>query len=280
MQTTRSRRAQTKMIERLCRLIEANPDRRIPLSRLSHEAGLSQYHLQRTFKRIVGVSPRQYAESVRLKGLKASLRRGEEITPALYGAGFGSSSRLYERAPRRLGMTPGTYRRGGRGMMIRYTIVGSPLGRLMVAGTDRGICAVNLGGSDRSLEGSLRREFPQAEIRPGRSGLTRWVSKLVHHLEGRQPRLDLPLDVRGTAFQIRVWEELLRIPYGETRTYGQIARAVGRPRAARAVGRACATNPAPLVIPCHRVVGSSGDLTGYGLGISRKKALLKKESGE
>lgn len=272
--------SQTRMVARVCRLIEASPERRIPLSRLGREAGVSPYHLQRTFKRIVGVSPRQYAEAVRLEGLRSRLRDGEGVTPALYGAGFGSSSRLYERAPGRLGMTPATYRNGGNGMSIRYTIVGSSLGRLLVAGTEKGICRVGLGRDDRALERGLRTEFPRAEIRPGRRGLTRWVSSLVRHLEGGRARLDLPLDVRGTAFQIRVWEELLKIPYGETRTYGEIARAVGKPRAARAVGRACATNPAPLVIPCHRVVGSSGALTGYALGIGRKRALLKRERGD
>lgn len=265
------------MIARICRLIEAHPDQRLPLRRLGREAGISPHHLQRTFTDIVGVSPRQYAEAVRMEGLKARLRGGEGITPATFESGFGSSSRLYERAPQRLGMTPGTYRRGGEGMMIRYTIVGSPLGRLLVAATRRGICAVSLGASDAVLTRSLRREFPRAEIHQGRKGLARYVSSLVRHLEGREPRLDLPLDVQGTAFQVRVWEELRRIPYGETRSYGEIARAVGKPGAARAVGRACATNPAPLVIPCHRVVGSNGSMTGYGLGISRKKALLKKE---
>jgi len=162
-------------------------------------------------------------------------------------------------------------------MTIRYTIVDAPLGRLLVAGTERGICAVSLADSDAALERGLRREFPEAEIRHEGRGLGRWVSSLVRHLEGKLPRLDLPLDVRGTAFQIRVWEALMKIPYGETRSYGEIARAVGKPGAARAVGRACATNPAPLVIPCHRVVGSTGSLTGYGLGVARKKELLRRE---
>ena len=268
---------QRKLVERVCRAIEANPDGPVTLRSLSAAVGASPYHLQRTFKRLMGVTPRQYADARRMEGLKARLRRGEEVTQALYDAGYGSSSRLYERAPSKLGMTPATYRRGGKDMKISYTVVGSPLGRLLVARTERGLCAVSLGDSDARLEARLQREFPRAELHRDRNGLAEWVNTFLRYLDGRQPRLDLPLDVQGTAFQCRVWEELRRIPYGRTRTYGEVAAAIGQPGAARAVGHACATNPVPLVVPCHRVVRGDGGLGGYGLGIERKKKLLERE---
>lgn len=264
-------------VERVCRLLETSEDGPPSLARLSAAVGVSPHHLQRTFKRLMGVTPRQYADARRLERFKSRLREGQGVTRALYEAGYGSSSRLYERAPRRLGMTPATYRRGGRHMRIAYSTAASPLGRLLVARTERGICAVSLAESDRELEARLRREYPQAEVRRDRNGLTHAVRALLRHLEGRQPRLDLPLDIRGTAFQCRVWEELLRIPYGATRTYGEVARAIGQPGAARAVGTACGSNPVPLIIPCHRVVRGGGQLGGYGLGLPRKRALLEME---
>lgn len=264
-------------VERVCRLLEESDDGPLTLARLSAAVGVSPHHLQRTFKRVMGVTPRQYADARRVEGLKARLRQGQDVTRALYEAGYGSSSRLYEQAPAKLGMTPATYRQGGRGMEIHFTTVGSPLGRLLVARTKRGLCSVSLADSDRHLETRLRREYPRADVRRDRNGLSHWVRALVSHLEGRQPRLDLPLDIRGSAFQCRVWEALRRIPYGTTRTYGEVARAIGRPKAARAVGHACATNPVPLVIPCHRVVRGGGGLGGYGLGIERKRALLEME---
>ncbi|MGH9804757.1 MAG: methylated-DNA--[protein]-cysteine S-methyltransferase, partial [Candidatus Acidiferrales bacterium] len=268
---------QRELVERVCRLIEANLEEPLTLARLGREVGASPHHLQRLFKRLVGVSPRQYADAQRLERFKSSVRAGGDVTSALYDAGYGSSSRLYERAPSRLGMTPATYRRGGENIMIDYTLVGSPLGRLLVARTPRGLCAVSLADSDANLVRNLRREFPRAALRRERNGLSGWVRSIVRHLEGRQPQLELPLDVRGTAFQLRVWEELRRIPYGETRTYAEVARAVGKPAASRAVGNACGRNPVPLVIPCHRVVRGSGALGGYGLGIERKRKLLAQE---
>lgn len=270
-------RGQKELVERVCRLLEHNAEGPLTLTRLGAAVGASPFHLQRTFKRWMGVTPRQYQEARRLDGFKARLRQGQGVTRALYEAGFGSSSRVYERAPGRLGMTPATYRKGGSGMSIHYTTAASPFGRLLVARTERGVCAVSLADSDRALQAQLRREYPQAEVRRDRNGLSQWVRALLRHLGGRQPRLDLPLDVRGTAFQIRVWEELRRIPYGQTRTYGEIARAIGKPRAARAVGAACGSNPVPLIIPCHRVVRGGGALGGYGLGLPRKRALLEKE---
>lgn len=200
------------------------------------------------------------------------------MTTALYDAGFGSSSRLYERAPSQLGMTPATYRQGGAGMRVNYTIVDSPLGRLLVGATDRGISAVYLGESDARLEGALKKEYPRAEIRRDRNGLEGWVGKILEHLRGREPNLDLPTDVQATAFQRRVWEDLRRIPYGTTRTYSQVARAIGQPAAVRAVARACATNPVSVVVPCHRVVRGDGKLAGYRWGLERKQALLEHES--
>jgi AraC family transcriptional regulator of adaptative response/methylated-DNA-[protein]-cysteine methyltransferase len=268
---------QQELVERVCQVIEENLEEPVTLSRLSAAVGVSPHHLQRTFKRVLGVSPRQYADARRLAGLKSKLRGGQDVTGAMYDVGYGSSSRLYERAPGKLGMTPATYRRGGDGMEIGYAIVGSPLGRLLVARTERGICAVDVGESDRTLERKLRREFPRAAVREDRNGLRSSVRTLLRHLEGKEPRLKLPLDVQGTAFQCRVWEELLKIPYGRTKTYAEVARAVGKPKAARAVGSACGRNPAPLVIPCHRVVRGTGALGGYGLGIERKRTLLAQE---
>jgi len=269
--------AQKEMVERAARHIERNLDAPLNLAALSAAVGAGSYHLQRTFKRVLGISPRQYADSLRMGGVKARLRAGRSVVEALYDAGYGSSSRLYERAAGKLGMTPGTYRRGGRGMNITYSTAASPLGRLLVARTDRGICAVSVADSDRTLEARLRHEYPQAEVRRDRNGLSQTLSTLMRYLEGRQPRLDLPLDIRGTAFQCRVWEELLRIPYGKTRTYGEVAKAIGKPGAARAVGTACGSNPVPLIVPCHRVVRGGGALGGYGLGLPRKKALLEME---
>jgi AraC family transcriptional regulator of adaptative response/methylated-DNA-[protein]-cysteine methyltransferase len=226
----------------------------------------------------MGITPRQYADAQRMRRLKSRLKEGDDVTTALYDAGFGSSSRLYERAPSHLGMTPATYRRGGEGMQIRYSITGSPLGRVLVGATQRGVSAVYLGDSDARLEAEIRREYPRAEIRRDRNGMEGWIEKILAHLRGREPNLDLPTDVQATAFQRRVWEELRRIPYGSTRTYSQVARAIGRPRAIRAVARACATNPTSVVVPCHRVVREDGNLAGYRWGVERKRALLEHES--
>jgi AraC family transcriptional regulator, regulatory protein of adaptative response / methylated-DNA-[protein]-cysteine methyltransferase len=210
--------------------------------------------------------------------LKSKLKKGDDVTTALYDAGFGSSSRLYERAPSHLGMTPATYRQGGAGMKIRYTIATSPLGRLLVGATERGISAVYLGESDAPLEAALNEEYPRAEIQRDRNGMEKWVGKILDHLRGHEPNLDLPTDLQATAFQRRVWEELRRIPYGKTRTYSQVARAIGQPTAVRAVARACATNPVSVVVPCHRVVREDGNLAGYRWGLERKRELLEHEA--
>ncbi|HEV2388270.1 MAG TPA: bifunctional DNA-binding transcriptional regulator/O6-methylguanine-DNA methyltransferase Ada [Candidatus Acidoferrales bacterium] len=272
---------QAKQLARLCgemdRILAAEPDRRLTLARLAQTAGMSLHQLARIFRRLLGVTPRQYVDTQRLREVKALLRRGANVTDALYGAGYGSSSRLYERAPSQLGMTPAAYRRGGERIQMRYTVVSCPLGRLLVAATERGISAVYLGDSDARLAAELAREFPRASIQRDRESLERWVGAIVEHLRGRQPLADLPVDVQATAFQRRVWEELRRIPYGATRSYSEIARAIGRPGAVRAVARACATNPASIVIPCHRVVREDGSLAGYRWGLDRKRALIAKE---
>jgi len=205
------------------------------------------------------------------------MRTNPDVSSAIFESGYGSTSRLYENASQWLGMTPSTYRRGGRGMKVFFTIVDCYLGRLMVAATEQGICAVSLADEDSTLEAFLTSEFPGAEITRDGVHLAKWIATILSHLEGRQPRLDLPLDVQATAFQMRVWEELRKIPYGETRTYTQVAAAIEQPNATRAVGRACATNPVSIVTPCHRVIRSDGSLGGYRWGLNRKQALLDRE---
>jgi len=265
-------------VRQVCRLIEMAAEGPPTLTALGGQVGLSPAHLQRTFKRVLGITPRQYADACRLGRLKAELREGADVTGALYGAGYGSSSRLYERAPAQLGMTPATYRRGGGGMTIGYTIVDSPRGRLLVAATDRGVCAVSLGDADADLEAALRQEYPAATIRRAGRTLGPAVQAILRHLRGETAAIDLPLDVQATAFQWQVWEALRAIPYGSTRTYREIAASLGRPQAARAVGRACASNPVSLLVPCHRAVGTDGSLTGYRWGVDRKRALLAQEA--
>ncbi|HET7498289.1 MAG TPA: methylated-DNA--[protein]-cysteine S-methyltransferase, partial [Candidatus Eisenbacteria bacterium] len=212
-----------------------------------------------------------------LASLKEGLRRKEPVTMAMTEAGYGSSSRLYERSPEALGMTPGDYRAGGPGAKIAYTVAKSPIGALLVAATERGVCSLKIGGEDASLARSLREEFPAAELKRDETALGRWVRAIVNHLSGKETRIDLPLDIRATAFQQRVWEALRAIPYGETRTYQEIARIVGAPKAARAVGHACATNPVAILIPCHRVVRGDGTLGGYAYGLHVKRKLIDTE---
>jgi len=263
-------------IRRACVYL-ANVDGHPSLATLAARLGGSPYHVQRNFKRLVGVTPREYADAIRLRKVKGRLRGGGDVTAAMFDAGYGSSSRFYERAAPKLGMSPSTYRRGGAGMNIGYTIVDSPMGRLLVAATERGVCAVAMGTSDGDLTRALAREYPAATIATDKGGLAKWTTAIVAHLEGRRPRLDLPLDIQATAFQWQVWEALAAIPYGETRTYRDVAQTIGRPGASRAVARACASNPVALAIPCHRVVASDGSTSGYRWGASRKKALLERE---
>jgi AraC family transcriptional regulator of adaptative response/methylated-DNA-[protein]-cysteine methyltransferase len=266
-----------EITRRVCCYIEDHLEEPLDLETLSLHADLSPAHLQRVFKSAMGISPRQYADACRIRRFKDRLRNGAAVTGAIYDAGYGSGSRLYERADAHLGMTPTTYRRGGKGMAIRYAIAPCPLGRLLVAATDRGICAVSIGDTDAELESALRWEFTEAHLQQDGTHLRDWVDSLLRHLDGEQPRLDLPLDLRATAFQWRVWTRLRTIPYGRTRSYAEVAEDIGEPRAARAVARACATNPAALVIPCHRVVRRDGRLAGYRWGAQRKRALLENE---
>jgi len=290
--TVRAQDPSTQAVARICREIESrifsnadagSGENRLTLAALSSTAGISPHQLERAFRRVMGITPRQYADAQRMRHLKSSLRKGDDVTTALYDAGYGSSSRLYERAPSHLGMTPATYRQGGAGMQIHYTIVASPLGRLLVGATSQGISALYLGEADAALESALRKEYPRAEIRRDTSGsknLGGWVDQILAHLRGKEPQLDLPTDVQATALQRRVWEELRRIPYGATRTYTEVARSIGRPAAIRAVARACATNPVSVVVPCHRVVRQDGNLAGYRWGLERKQALLEHEMAE
>ncbi len=267
----------TDLVQRVCRYIEDQPDGVPTLAEMGDYVGMSPFYLQRVFKKLTGVSPREYAESCRVQRLKHRLRDGASVTDALYDAGYGSSSRLYEQSAVRLGMTPSKYRKGGEGMVIGYTICDCDLGRLLVAMTEAGICCVHIADDDEALIMHLYDEYPAAEIQLEHPMMTEWVEQFLAFLNGWQPHFDLPLDLRATAFQLRVWQTLLAIPFGETRSYREIAEAIGQPNAFRAVANACAANPVPLVVPCHRVIRSDGDIGGYGLGVERKRALLEQE---
>jgi AraC family transcriptional regulator of adaptative response/methylated-DNA-[protein]-cysteine methyltransferase len=255
--------------------LDERPGDSVPLEELGRIAGMSPFHLQRTFKRLTGLSPKAYVLARRAERLKAGLRKGNRVMDATFEAGWGSAARAYDSA--RLGMTPGAYGRGGEGMRIRFTVTSSPLGRLLVAATTRGVCAVMLGDTDRELERELHREYPRAEVLRGDSRLAEWVSSIVASLAGRNEAVLVPLDLPGTAFQWKVWGALRQIPAGATRSYREVAAAIGRPTAARAVARACATNNAAVAIPCHRVVREDGGLGGYRWGEERKKKLLAAE---
>lgn len=267
----------TATVARACRQIEENGEEALRLGALAKDAELSSHQLGRAFRRVIGLTPRQYADAVRLGRLKWRLQKGDDVTTALYEAGYGSASRLYERSDAQLGMTPATYRKGGRGMQLTFSVAHCALGRVLVAETAKGISAIYLGDSDTALERELRREYPRAEISRRSGPHSEWVSAVVRHLAGRQPHLDLPTDVQATAFQRRVWETLRKIPYGATRTYGQVARSLGLARGMRAVARACATNPVSIVVPCHRVIRKDGGLGGYRWGLKRKEALIEHE---
>jgi len=249
----------------------------VTLAELSKRVGVSPFHLQRLFKRATGLSPREYQSARRMQQVKRGLRKGDDVTTALYDAGFGSPSRLYEQSTQQLGMTPGTYRRAGAGVTIQYAIVPSPLGRMLVAATPKGLCSVRFGDSTGDLERSLREEFRAAEIQRDDAALRSYVEPLLESLRGENTIIDLPLDVRATAFQKKVWDELRRIPRGETRSYREVAHAIGDDKAVRAVARACSSNPVALAVPCHRVVRSDGDISGYRWGVERKKKLLERE---
>src|SRR5271166_2349837 len=252
----------------------------VTLAQLSKRVGLSPFHLQRLFKRATGLSPREYQAARRMQQLKTGLRKGEDVTTALYDAGFSSPSRLYENATPQLGMTPGAYRRGGAGATIAFAIAPTPLGRMLVAATERGLCAVRFGESATELERDLREEFHAAELHRDDAAMSRYIEPLLASLRGENTTIDLPLDVLATAFQKKVWETLRQISRGETRSYSDVARDIGDPNAVRAVAGACASNPVALAVPCHRVVRSDGGLAGYRWGIERKKKLLEGERAD
>ena len=261
----------------ICHYIRSATDEPVTLARLGKRFSLSPAHLQRVFKQYVGLSPLEYAEAVRMHQLKLALRQGASVTDAIYASGFSSSSRVYERAARSMGMTPRRYRERGRGERIRYSVVPSALGQLLVASTDKGICAVQLSDEADGLQRLLREEFSAAEIVHDDRTHADWVRGVVAIAEGQAPNESLPLDVRGTAFQMQVWRALRKIPRGETRSYAEVAQSIGRPEAVRAVANACGANPTALVVPCHRVVQSDGGLGGYHWGIERKRRLLGAE---
>ena len=265
-------------IAKLCRFIEQSIERDSApsLQDLGREAGLSPFHLQRSFKAITGVTPRQYGDACRLKTLKTQLQTGHSVTRSMVDAGYGSASRLYERSDILLGMTPGQYRRGGAGVHIRYTGTDTKFGPLLLAASERGVCSIQFGGEGERL---LETEFPQALLeRWDGEPLTGWAKSAASYLEGANPRLDLPLDIQATAFQRLVWEYLQTIPRGETRSYSQVAKGIGRPKASRAVANACASNRIAIAIPCHRVVRETGESGGYKWGLERKREILKSES--
>jgi AraC family transcriptional regulator, regulatory protein of adaptative response / methylated-DNA-[protein]-cysteine methyltransferase len=269
--------AQARMVKAICRYIEQHLDEPVTLARLGANFLLSPFHLQRTFKAALGVTPRAYADSCRMNQFKTHLRAGHSVTRAMYDAGYGSSSRLYERTAAQLGMAPDKYRRGAIATVVRYTCAESPLGRMLIAATDQGICAIQFADSDEELEQGLKHEFPFAVRRRDDGAMAAWKGQLLRHLQGDKLNSALPLDIQATAFQRKVWEHLQSIPFGATRSYSEVAKGIGQPTAVRAVARACASNPVAVAIPCHRVVRENGDPGGYRWGVERKNALLELE---
>ena len=267
-----------EMVKAVCRYIEQHPDEPILLGQLGAQFRQSPFHLQRTFKAALGITPKQYADSCRMIGFRKSLRSGQSVTRAMHEAGYSSTSRLYERTAAELGMEPSKYRRGAIATVVRYSCADSPLGRVLIAMTEKGICSIQFAESDEELEQGLKHEFPFANRRRDDEGLSATMRDLMRHMRGLKVPHSLPLDIQATAFQRRVWNYLQTIGFGETRSYSDVAKAIKRPTAVRAVARACATNPVAIAIPCHRVVRSNGDLGGYRWGMKRKQALLALES--
>jgi AraC family transcriptional regulator of adaptative response/methylated-DNA-[protein]-cysteine methyltransferase len=263
-------------VETACRLLDAGDG--ISLADVAAAVGTTRDAMRRDFRRVLGVTPKQYAGDRRVDRLRSELREGDDVTGAMYRAGYGSSSRLYEQSDARLGMTPATYGAGGAGATISFTVARSNLGALVVGTTERGVCWISIGPDDATVEARLREQFPAAaSVRRDDGALAPVVAEVLRRVEGEQPHAELPLDVRGTAFQLRVWQELQRIPRGETSTYGELAETIGLPGGARAVGSACGSNPVSVVVPCHRVVTAAGTLGGYAWGVDVKQRLLERE---
>ncbi len=275
------RNSHLKVVADLCEFIYHHIEEPIILKTLSRRANLSPFHVQRIFKMITGVTPKRFIEACRIQKLKRHLRANHAVTEALYESGFGSSSRLYERVDTRLGMTPSQYRAGGRDLTITYVTVESPMGLMMIGATDRGLCFVQFGNSEDELAGMLKKEYPAAQLEPMRQPYPEqfeaWMQALTEHLKGIRPNVTLPLNVRATSFQLTVWRYLQSIPYGEVRSYAEVAEAIGRPGSARAVARACASNPVAIAVPCHRVIRGNGELGGYRWGLPRKRVLIDLE---
>ncbi len=275
---TRKNTDPKKLVEQTCALIDAFEDGTPTLNYLGAALNIGPTHLQRLFKKATGISPRQYAETRRLENFKTNLKAGQSVTASMYDAGFGGTSRLYETANGKLGMTPASYGKGGKGAEINYAIGRCHLGRVLVAATAHGLCRVCFGDSIETLEKELAEEFPSAQLRRNEKNMAGVLKTIIAVIDTHSQKAShLPVDIQATAFQAKVWSYLTRIPLGETQTYGQIAKEIGAPKSARAVGRACGANPIGVIIPCHRAVGASGDLTGYRWGIDRKKALLEIE---
>lgn len=266
-----------EMVQRVCEYIKKNLGDKLTLVSLSREAAMSPFHFQRVFKKQLGMSPREYVEARRLEHVKQSLRQGETVTNAIYGAGFTSKGRLYEKTPTQLGMNPGAFRRGGKGLSIHYTIIDSPIGRLLLGATGNGLCAVCIGTSDETVESALKQDYYAADLYRNDRQMMRWAQEFSNYFDGSEFSNKLPIDVQATAFQWKVWKRIQSIPYGETTTYTKIAQRLGKPNAAQAVANACSRNHVALLIPCHRVVGERGDLRGYRWGITRKQTLLRME---
>jgi AraC family transcriptional regulator of adaptative response/methylated-DNA-[protein]-cysteine methyltransferase len=273
--------ATAEAVRKACQYMKAHPAEPISLGKLSEQAGISPAHFHRSFKRLVGVTPKEYADKLRMDELKRGLKKGGAVTDQVYASGFGSNSRVYERSNTQLGMTPAQYSKGGAGVTITYASAESPLGRMMLGATDRGLCFLQFGETHAGLLKLLEKEYPFANLepmaKPYHQDFQRWMDALDRYLAGNHASLSLPVDVRATAFQLKVWNYLSSIPYGEVRSYSEVAAALGSPKAVRAVASACASNKVALLVPCHRVLRYNGELGGYRWGLGRKRALLDLE---
>ena len=276
--STGTQKPHTDAVIRACTLIETS-EATLSLAELELAVGLSPFHFQRLFKATVGVTPKQYAMAHRLRQVRSRLQQDATVTGAVYNAGFGSSSRFYEHGTETLGMKPSTYRDGADGQHIRFAVVSSYLGWMLVAATSKGICAIEFGDNPEGLATGLRTRFPRAELQDDDRNFAAWVAQVVAFVETPGHALELPLDIQRTAFQRRVWTALREITPGSTASYSEIATRLGSPNAVRAIAQACASNPIAVAVPCHRVVRSDGDLGGYRWGIERKRALLERETG-